>query len=232
MPTSGPRHDPRNVSRGTGHPRGDAGAVGKPLIIGGAVVGVLLLFFVLPVIGTYNRLVTLREGVEGAWAQVESVYQRRADLIPNLAATVQASARFEQETLVKVTEARTRAVTAAREIQESPESQEALDTFEQAQNGLGTAITIAVEAYPDIKSTQNFLSFQDELAGTENRIAVERMRYNEAARDYNVASSRFPANIAAALFGFEEKPLFRGQEGSENAPDVGELFEPTPTPGG
>ncbi|MGH2690002.1 MAG: LemA family protein, partial [Actinomycetota bacterium] len=202
------------------------------LIVGGVVVAVLLLLFVLPVIGTYNRLVTMREGVEGAWAQVESVYQRRADLIPNLAATVQASARFEQETLVKVTEARTRAETAAREIQGSPESQEALDNFEQAQNGLGTAITIAVEAYPDIKSTQNFLSFQDELAGTENRIAVERMRYNEAARDYNVARSRFPANIAAGLFGFEEKPLFRGQEGSENAPDVGELFAPTPTPGG
>jgi LemA protein len=228
MRTNDPCSDPNAPRRGRRDRRGDAGAVSRSLIVGGAVVGVVILVFVLPVIGTYNRLVTLREGVEGAWAQVESVYQRRADLIPNLAATVQASARFEQETLVKVTEARTRAQTAAAEIQESPESQEALDEFEQAQNGLGTAITIAVEAYPDIKSTQNFLSFQDELAGTENRIAVERMRYNESARDFNVARSRFPANIAAALFGFEEKPLFKGQAGSENAPDVGELFEPTP----
>jgi LemA protein len=206
---------------------GDHGAVSRPLIIGGAVIGAVLLLFVLPVIGTYNRLITLREGVDGAWAQVENVYQRRADLIPNLAATVQASAKFEQDTLLKVTQARTRAEAAQREIEGSPDSEEALKRFEQAQNAFGTAINIAVEAYPDIKSTQNFLSLQDQIEGSENRISVERNRYNDKARDFNAATSRFPAR----LLGFNKKPYFAATPGSDVPPNVGELLNPTPATG-
>jgi LemA protein len=228
MRTSDPRNAPRRARRG---PRGDAGAVSKPLIVGGVVVGVVLLLFVLPLIGTFNRLTTQREGVDAAWAQVENVYQRRADLIPNLASTVQASARFEQETLLAVTRARTRAVEASQEIEGSPDSEESLRAFEEAQGGLGTAISIAVEAYPDIKSTKNFQDFATELAGTESRISVERMRFNNTARDYNAARNRFPTRMAAALFGFEPKPYFQSDEGAEEVPDVGELLGPSPTPG-
>jgi LemA protein len=201
------------------------------LFVGLAIVAVVVLFFVLPVVGTYNRLVGLDEGVDSQWAQVENVYQRRADLIPNLVATVQGSATFERETLTALTEARSRAQSARRGGESIPDDPAALRQFEQAQRDLGLAINVVVEAYPDIKSTENFRVRQDQLEGSENRIGQERRRYNTAARDFNTARSRFPANLAAGIFGFDRKAYFTAEEGASEVPDVGDLLKPTPTPG-
>ena len=161
------------------------------------------------------------ENVSQAWAQVENVYQRRSDLIPNLVATVKGYAEHESSTLEAVVEARAKATQAT--VDPSRLSEEELANFMNAQNDLGTAIgrlLVSVERYPDLKANQNFLELQAQLEGTENRIAVERKKFNEAARNYNVAIRRFPNNIFAGMFGFEKKGYFEASEGVDQAPAV------------
>ena len=162
--------------------------------------------------GMYNRMVTLDEGVQEAWAQVETVLQRRLDLIPNLVETVKGFAAQEKEVFIKVTEARSR-VAGAGNIPEKI----------QANNELASALSrllVVVERYPELKSDQNFIRLQDELAGTENRIAVARRRYNEAVKAYNVSIRRFPANIFARMFGFEKADFFEAPEAAAEPPKV------------
>jgi LemA protein len=179
-------------------------------------------------IGVRNNLVSLDEGVNQQWAQVESQYQRRFDLIPNLVHTVQGAADFEKSTLQAVIEAR--AKVGQVQVVGQPgapgqltNDQNAMSQYAAAQQGLWGAVSrlIAVsERYPDLKANQNFLELQAELEGTENRIAVERMRYNEKAQQFNVAVRRFPGSIAASMGGFKPKAYFRGAPGSSQAPDV------------
>ena len=170
----------------------------------------------------YNELVRLDEGVNTAWAQVENAYQRRADLIPNLVKTVQGAADFERETLQAVIEARSKAT----QVQINPgdlDDPAALARFQQAQDGLSSALSrllVVVERYPELKANQNFIQLQDELAGTENRIAVERRRFNEAAQAYNTRRRQFPTRLIADWFGFQDKAYFQAVEGAEQAPEV------------
>ena len=183
------------------------------------VAVVLVLFFWIK--GMYNSMVSRDEAVSQAWAQVENVYQRRADLIPNLVATVKGYAEHESSTLEAVVNARAKATQAT--VDPSSLSEEELTRFMSAQNELGTAIgrlLVSVERYPDLKANQNFLELQAQLEGTENRIAVERKKFNEVARSYNVAIRRFPNNIFAGRFGFEKKGYFEAAEGAEQVPEV------------
>jgi LemA protein len=173
---------------------------------------------------TYNRLVRLDQAAKAQWAQVENAYQRRADLVPNLVETVKGAAAFEQNTLTAVTAARSRVGQLAlpENITTNPEGFRA---YQQAQDQLGAALgrLIAVsEAYPNLTATQNFRDLQAQLEGTENRIAVERMRYNEAARDFDTARATFPTSIVVALFGgkFAEKQYFAAVAGSDVPPKV------------
>jgi LemA protein len=183
----------------------------------------MLWVLMIPVLSScsYNRMVELDESVSAQWAQVENAYQRRADLIPNLVSTVKGYADFEQETLTQVIEARSRATG----VNVDPENldAESLQQFQQAQDGLGSALSrllVVVERYPELKANQNFLELQAQLEGTENRIAVERRNFNNATRGYNTYIRRFPKNIVAAIFGFDQKGYFEATEGSETAPVV------------
>ena len=169
----------------------------------------------------YNNMVKMDEGVQAAWSQVENVYQRRADLIPNLVATVKGYAEHEQQTLEGVVSARSKAT----QITVDPENltSEQLAKYQKAQGELGAALgkLLAItENYPELKANENFLSLQSQLEGTENRIAVERKKFNEAARNYNTEIRQFPKNIVANLFGFEKKPYFEAAEGAQQAPVV------------
>ncbi|MGB3619193.1 MAG: LemA family protein [Catalinimonas sp.] len=169
----------------------------------------------------YNSMVTQEEAVDGAWSQVENVYQRRADLIPNLVSTVKGAADFEQETLTQVIEARSNATS----IQLSAEdlTEENLQRFEAAQQQLSGALSrlLAVaESYPELKANQNFRDLQVQLEGTENRIAVERRRFNETVQSYNTLIRRFPNNLTAGLFGFDRRAYFQSTPGSERPPTV------------
>ena len=170
---------------------------------------------------TYNGLVTQEEGLDNAWSNVETQYQRRADLIPNLVNTVKGYAAHESETLGAVTEARAKATSI--NLSASDLTPEKLAAFQQAQadvrSALGRLIAVA-ENYPDLKANQNFLELQAQLEGTENRIAVARKDFNAAAQRYNVAVRRFPSNLVAGLFGFEKKPYFDASEGADEAPEV------------
>ena len=192
----------------------------KGLIILIAVAAVVLgIFFWFQ--GNYNKMVKMDEGVQAAWSQVENVYQRRADLIPNLVATVKGYASHEQQTLEGVISARSKAT----QITVNPEdlTSEQLAKYQKAQGELGSALgkLLAItENYPDLKANTNFLELQAQLEGTENRIAVERKKFNEAARVYNTTIRQFPKNIVAGMFGFEKKPYFEAQEGAEQAPKV------------
>jgi len=174
-------------------------------------------------VATYNRLVRLDQAAQAQWAQVENVYQRRADLVPNLVATVKGAAAFERETITAVTDARSRVgQVAAPDITTNPE---AFRANQQAQDALGGALSrllVVAEAYPNLTATQAFRDLQAQLEGTENRIAVERMRYNEAARDFNAARASFPTSIVAGMFGrrFVEKQFFTAKPGSETPPQV------------
>lgn len=171
--------------------------------------------------GIYNKLVTQDENVGKAWANVENVYQRRADLIPNLVATVKGVADFEKSTLTDVIEARAKATSVT--IDPKNLNAASLQQFQSAQDGLSSALSrlmVVVERYPELKATQNFMELQAQLEGTENRITVERMKFNEAAQAYNTYIRRFPANIFAGMFGFEKKAYFEAQEGAETAPKV------------
>ena len=192
----------------------------KGLIVLIAVVAVVLVLFFW-IKGMYNSMVRMDETVSQAWAQVENVYQRRADLVPNLVATVKGYAEHESSTLEAVVEARAKATQAT--VDPSSLSEDELARFMSAQNELGTAIgrlLVSVERYPDLKANQNFLELQAQLEGTENRITVERQKFNEAARNYNVTIRRFPNNIFAVMFGFEKKGYFEASEGAEQAPVV------------
>ena len=192
----------------------------KGLIIAIVAAAVLLGGF-LWINGTYNRMVTADEGVSAAWAQVENVYQRRADLIPNLVATVKGYAAHEASTLEDVTAARARATQVV--VDPSDLEPEDIARFNKAQGELSSALgrlLMITENYPDLKANQNFRDLQAQLEGTENRIATERMKFNEAARSYNTLIRRFPDNIIASMFDFEKKGYFEAQEGAETAPKV------------
>jgi LemA protein len=163
----------------------------------------------------------LDEGATGQWANVESAYQRRSDLIPNLVNTVKGYANFERETLEAVVNARAKATSVT--VDPANLSPEKLAAFQQAQAGVGSALgrlLVTVEKYPDLKANQNFLDLQKQLEGTENRIKVERDRFNEAVKGYNVAVKRFPGNIIAGMTGFASKGYFEAESGAETAPDV------------
>ncbi|MFA6334192.1 MAG: LemA family protein [Bacteroidales bacterium] len=184
------------------------------------VLGVVALIFFWAM-GGYNKMVSGEEQVTSAWSQVENVYQRRADLIPNLVATVKGYASHEQETLEGVVNARAKATQTT--IDPANMTQESLDKFQAAQGELSSALSrlmVVVERYPDLKANQNFMELQAQLEGTENRITVERQRYNDIAKGYNTSIRQFPRNIIAGLFGFERKVYFEAKEGSENAPKV------------
>jgi LemA protein len=188
------------------------GKTGKALAIGGIVVVVILLIFFLSIKGMYNSLVRLDEGIKGAWAQVENQLQRRYDLIPNYVETVKGYAKFEKDVLLKVTEARAR-VGGAGSVKEK------IDANNELTSAL-SRLLVVVERYPDLKANQNFIRLQDELAGTENRIAVERRRYNEAVRTYNVKIRSFPTNILAGMFGFSRAEFFEAPAEAKEVPKV------------
>lgn len=171
--------------------------------------------------GAYNNMVTEDENVQNAWAQVENVYQRRADLIPNLVATVKGYAKHESATLENVIAARAKATQMT--VDPANLSEEAIAKFNEAQGELSTALgrlLLIQENYPDLKANQQFSELQAQLEGTENRIATERMKFNDAAKVYNTMIRKFPDNIIASIFGFEKKGYFEAQTGAETAPKV------------
>ena len=167
-------------------------------------------------VGAYNGLVTKQERVSEAWANVETTYQRRADLIPNLVSTVRGYATHEQETFLRTVQARAASAT----LDPATATEEQMQEWLAAQDEVRSAISVVVEAYPELRSSENFLSFQDELAGTENRISTERRKYNEEVRGYNASIRRFPTNLIAGIFGFDKMTMFEAQEGAEVAPVV------------
>jgi LemA protein len=189
---------------------------------------VVILLFVLVVIGlavagSYNRLVKLQQGVDQSWAQVQNVYQRRADLIPNLVNTVAGAANFEKSTLVEVTNARASVGRVQLDPNKAPTDAAQLQQFQQAQGQLSNALSrllVVSERYPELKANQNFLTLQAQLEGTENRISVERGNFNSAVQNYNTAVRSFPAVFYAGMFGFTPRPFFNAQPGAEKAPTV------------
>ena len=189
--------------------------MGKWIGIGALVILVLWIF------SSYNGLVRNEETVSSQWGTVESQYQRRTDLIPNLVNTVKGYAQFEQETLTKVIEARANATSV--KIDPTNITPEKLQQFQQAQEGVTSALSrllVVVEKYPDLKANQNFLDLQSQLEGTENRIAVERKRYNDVVIDYNNSVRTFPGVVVAKITGFQPKAYFESAEGAERAPTV------------
>lgn len=188
-----------------------------PIIIVVAIVVILVAWAV----SAYNGLVVKDENCSKQWSKVESQYQRRMDLIPNLVNTVKGYASHEEATLLKVIEARNQASQV--KVDAENMTQEQLNEFQKSQENLSSAIrglNIVVEQYPDLKANQNFLELQSQLEGTENRIAVERQRYSDVVNEYNTSVRRFPNSIFASIFGFDKKPYFEAQSGAENAPKV------------
>jgi LemA protein len=193
------------------------------------IVGVIILLVIVfgtAIAGTYNSLVQLDQATQAQWGQVQNVYQRRADLVPNLVNTVKGAANFEQQTLTAVTEARSKVGQVTQgAMQNVINDPQAFQRFEQAQAGLSSALSrlmVVVERYPELKATQGFRDLQVQLEGTENRITVERQRFNDAAKDFNTKRESFPTVIIAGLFGskFATKPYFQAQTGAEKAPEV------------
>ena len=185
------------------------------------IIAAIALVLILWGVRRYNNFVTLDEGVTNQWSNVENVYQRRADLIPNLVNTVKGYADFEQETLTQVIEARAKATSV--NVDANNLTPESIAAFQQAQEGLGNALSrllVTIERYPELKANQNFLELQAQLEGTENRIAVERRKFNEVTRSYNTGIRRFPASIIAGMQDFEKKGYFEATEGSDVAPTV------------
>ncbi len=190
-------------------------------VVLGAIAVVVIGVFMWGV-GVSNRLVTLDEGVRSAWSQVENQYQRRADLIPNLVETVKGYANQEQDVFLGVAEARAKVgqMTVTKEVLDDPKT---FAKFQAAQDQLGSALSrllVVSENYPQLKSNENFLSLQTQLEGTENRITVERKRFNDIVQSYNTTIRQFPVSFIAGFRGFHEKPYFQAKEGSENAPQV------------
>jgi LemA protein len=189
-------------------------------LIGCGVIVVIALILVATGVGSYNRLVQLEEGVDNAWSQVENVYQRRADLIPNLVATVKGAKEFEQETLTQVVEAR--AKVGQVNFETAPNAAQ-LEQFEAAQSQLSSALSrllVVVERYPELKATGAFRDLQAQLEGTENRISVERKRFNDATLDYNKTRRQFPTILLANIMGFGDKPYFESTPGADEPPKV------------
>jgi LemA protein len=205
--------------------------VGCAIVAAVVLAGVLLLIFGG---GSYNRLVRLGQGVDRQWAQVQNVYQRRADLVPNLVATVSGAANFEKSTLAEITAARASVGQVKMDTGAAPTDQAKLAEFDRAQGQLASALSrllVVVERYPDLKANANFVNLQAQLEGTENRISVERGRFNETVQAYNTAVKSFPAVFYAGLFGFKEKPYFSSTPGSDKPPTVQFDFgKPSPTP--
>jgi LemA protein len=192
---------------------------------GGLVVIVLFVVFVMALFfgGTYNRLVRLQQSVDQQWAQVQNVYQRRADLIPNLVNTVAGAANFEKSTLVEVTNARASVGRVQLDPNKAPADVAQLEQFQAAQGQLSNALSrllVVVERYPELRANQNFLSLQAQLEGTENRISVERGNFNTVAQSYNIAVRTFPTNMIAGMLGFSPRPFFAAQPGAERPPPV------------
>ena len=186
-----------------------------------AFLALVVLGVVLWGIKVNNGMVTMNEGVTSQWANVETVYQRRSDLIPNFVNTVKGAANFEQTTLTQVIEARSKATSVT--IDPTKMTAENMQQFQQAQGQVSSALSrlmVVVEQYPQLKATQNFRDLQVELEGTENRISVERRKFNDVARGYNTYIKRFPQNFIAGMFGFQAKPYFDAVEGAEKAPEV------------
>lgn len=200
------------------------------------VLGIILLIVIAIAGGSYNRLVRLSQGTDATWAQVENDYQRRADLVPNLVSTVAGAANFEKSTLTEVTEARASVGKISIDAKNSPDDAAKLAAFDKAQSQLSSALSrllVVVERYPELKATQNFVTLQAQLEGTENRIAVSRRDFNQAVQSYDTAVISFPAVLYAGMFGFHEKPYFTASPGAETAPKVQFNFDnskPAPAP--
>lgn len=193
----------------------------KWLIIGAVIIGLVILF-----VSPYNGLVRSEEDVKRTWGDVETAYQRRSELIPNLVKTVQGAAEFERSTLEAVMAARAKATQTT--IDPANITPEKLAEFQQAQTGVSSALSrllVTVERYPELKANQNFLKLQDELASTENQILTARTRFNGVVTPYNNKVRTFPTVITAKLFGFAEKPYFKSREGAESAPEVNFDFQ-------
>src|SRR6202165_3055130 len=195
--------------------------------IGCGGVLVIIAFFAvvagLGLMGSYNRLVKLQQSVDQSWAQVQNVYQRRADLIPNLVNTVSGAANFEKSTLIAVTNARASVGRVQLDPNKAPTDAAQLEQFQAAQGQLSNALSrllVVSERYPELKSNQNFLGLQAQLEGTENRISVERNNYNEVVQRFNTAVRIFPTNLVAGMLGFSPRPFFNAQAGAERAPTV------------
>ncbi len=194
----------------------------KALVIALVVIAIIVLAVGAWAVGIYNNLIGLEQGVNEKWAQVQNVYQRRADLIPNLVETVKGFAAQERNVLTEVTEARARA-TGVQLTPEALNDPKAMERFQAAQGQLSGALSrllVVVERYPELKSNQNFLSLQSQLEGTENRIAVERRRFNEAVREYNTRLNLFPGTIVARLAGFRPKAFFEAAPDAATPPKV------------
>ena len=201
----------------------------KTLLI---ILGILVLI-ILAAVGSYNGLVGSSQAVDASWAQVQNVYQRRADLIPNLVQTVQGAANFEKSTIVQVTEARASVGKVNINQNQAPSDPAQLAQFQQAQGQLGSALSrllVVAENYPDLKATANFRDLQAQLEGTENRITVERGRFNAAVQAYNTKIRTLPTVFFAGLLGFQQKPYFQATAGADTAPAVKFDFGTAPTP--
>src|SRR6202163_2903325 len=206
--------------------------------IGCVGVLVVIAFFVvvaaLGLMGSYNRLVKLQQSVDQSWAQVQNVYQRRADLIPNLVNTVSGAANFEKSTLVEITNARASVGRVQLDPNKAPTDAAQLAQFQAAQGQLSNALSrllVVSERYPELKANQNFLGLQAQLEGTENRISVERGKFNDVVQSYNVAVRSFPTNLIAGAFGFSPRPFFNATPGAERPPAVNFNFgTPAPAP--
>ena len=206
--------------------------------IGCVGVLVIIAFFVVVagvgLMRSYNRLVKLQQSVDQSWAQVQNVYQRRADLIPNLVNTVSGAANFEKSTLIAVTDARASVGRVQLDPNKAPTDSAQLEQFQAAQGQLSNALSrllVVVERYPELKANQSFLGLQAQLEGTENRLSVERGNFNTAVQNYNTAVRSFPTNLIAGMFGFAPRPFFAAQPGAERAPAVNFNFgTPAPSP--
>jgi LemA protein len=190
-------------------------------IIIGAVIALIILVMILSGVKIYNQMVTMGESVTSQWGNVETQYQRRLDLIPNFVNTVKGAANFEQQTLTQVIEARAKATSVT--IDPKNLNEQSMAQFQQAQGQVSSSLArlmVVVEQYPELKATQNYRDLQVTLEGTENRISVERRKFNEVALTYNTLIKRFPQNFIAGMFGFQAKPYFKSVEGAENAPKV------------
>ena len=197
------------------------------LVVGALIIGAWA-------VSKYNALVPLSQSVDAQWAQVQNVYQRRADLIPNLVKTVEGAANFEKSTLTDIVNARASVGQVKIDPSKAPDDPAALAKFQAAQDGLSSALSrllVVVEKYPELKANQNFLNLQSQLEGTENRISVERGNFNTAVKAFNTAVQLFPTNVIAGFFGYKVKPYFEAKAGADNPPAVSFQFgQPTPAP--